>query len=878
MRDGLSAIDQFLVAATVRVVEVSRRRAWWVVALSLMAAVLCGVYASTRLGMNSDLDALLSPELPWRQAEHQFSDSFPQFDDLLAVVVDGVTPDQAEDAAAALAQRLEQHPEIFRAVRRPDGDEFFRRSGLLFLSPEELAETTAKMVDAQPFIGALAADPSLRGLFGTLEIALQGVARGDADFAMLRQPLGAIADTLQATLDGRWQPLSWQTMLTGRQPGPMELRRFVLTQPVLNFEELDRAARAKELVRQTVAELNLTPERGVRVRVTGSAAVESDELQTLADGAALSMTLSFTLVTALLVLGLRSSRLIVPIVITMIVGLILTAAFAAATVHTLNPISVAFAVLFMGMAVDFGIQFATRYREERFRLHDPVEAMRAAAAGVGGALLLAAATTAIGFFSFLPTSYVGVSQLGLIAGGGMVIAVGLNLTLLPALLRLFRPAPEPTSVGYPWMAPVDRLLVRWRYPVRALALVVAGVGLVLVPQLRFDFNPMNLRDPNTESVATALELMGSPDTTPFTIDILAANPAAAANLAERLSALPSVYRALSIESFIPEQQARKLALLEDANLLLGPTLNPSRVEPPPSPAAVRAALTACAAALEALPTSANDPVIPRLSGLLRAILGSSEEVLGRLDQTLMRGLSARLAELRLALSAQPITLENLPASLKHDWLTADGRARIEVAPSGDGRNNTTLVHFVAAVQALAPTATGTAVTIQQSATTIVGAFLQAGAIAFLAITAVLYGALRRWLDVALVMAPLLLATLMTVITCVELGPAINFANIIALPLLLGIGVAFNIYFVVNWRAGLTGPLQSSTARAVLFSALTTTVAFGSLALSDHPGTASMGILLALSLGYTLLTTLLVLPALFSPRVRLPGYNRSITGS
>ena len=166
-----------------------------------------------------------------------------------------------------------------------------------------------------------------------------------------------------------------------------------------------------------------------------------------------------------------------------------------------------------------------------------------------------------------------------------------------------------------------------------------------------------------------------------------------------------------------------------------------------------------------------------------------------------------------------------------------------------------LHRFVAEVLAVAPEASGAAVALVRSANTIVAAFRLAAIGAMVAITLILLVALRRLLDTALVLAPLIFSTLLTVIAAVLLPLPLNFANIIALPLLLGVGVSFNVYFVMNWRAGTRMPLSSATARAVLFSALTTATAFGSLALSKHPGTASMGLLLLVSLACTLVSSL-----------------------
>src|SRR5215472_1413946 len=216
------------------------------------------------------------------------------------------------------------------------------------------------------------------------------------------------------------------------------------------------------------------------------------------------------------------------------------------------------------------------------------------------------------------------------------------------------------------------------------------------------------------------------------------------------------------------------------------------------------------------------------------------------------------------MQAKPVTLADLPADLRGSWIAADGAARVEVFPKGDAHDPAVLESFVAAVHRIAPQATGTPVTIQESGRLITSAFIEAGIIAVAAIIVLLVLVLRRAREVALVVAPLLLAALLTLGATVIGGMKLNYANIIALPLLLGIGVAFDIYFVMNWRAGLSDHLQSSTARGVVFSAATTMCAFGSLMLSPDPGSADMGKLLTLSLAMTVLCTLFVLPALLGP--------------
>ncbi|HYC14758.1 MAG TPA: MMPL family transporter, partial [Stellaceae bacterium] len=345
---------------------------------------------------------------------------------------------------------------------------------------------------------------------------------------------------------------------------------------------------------------------------------------------------------------------------------------------------------------------------------------------------------------------------------------------------------------------------------------------------------------------------------------LADSPAAAATLAVEIERLPEVSHTLTVMTFVPSEQIEKLAIIHDVAMLLGPTLSPARVKPVPDAGTEIEAIQEAASVMARAAEATGRPSVRRMAVVLQLAVAQGSAVLPLLRANLIAGLDRRLAEMRLALTAGPVGLETLPTELSRDWVAPDGRARIQVYPSGNASGNKALRRFVSAVRTVVPDATGAPVSIQESARTISGAFRDAGILALIAIAALLALVLRRIRDVLLVLAPLLLAGLLTVATSVIAGLPLNFANIIALPLLLGVGVAFDIYFVMNWRAGVGEPLQSGTARAVLFSALTTAAAFGSLALSKHPGTSQMGVLLTIALGYTLFCTFFVLPALLGP--------------
>jgi hopanoid biosynthesis associated RND transporter like protein HpnN len=854
-------------AVIARVVGACAARPWFVLGVAAMLGVVASVYAVRHIAIDTNTANLISPDLPWRQREIDFAKSFPQRVAAIAVVIDGATPDVAEEAAIALTKRLAANTQAFHSLRRPDGGPFFNRAGLLFSPAEEVARTTQQIIAAQPLLGTLAADPTLRGVMDSLVLVLEGVRRGQIKLDALARPLAAFAGALDAVNAGQVPNFSWRTLIMGRAADPRELRRFILVQPVLDFGALEPGARAVAAIREAVRDSGFAADPRVRVRLTGPVPLADEEFATLAEDAGLNASVTMLVVVILLWIALRSGRLIVAILISLGVGMAITAAFGLFVLHAFNLISVAFAVLFIGLGVDFGIQFCVCYRAKRHLHNDLQRALREAGAEVGVPLALAGASTAAGFYAFLPTEYRGVSELGLIAGTGMIVAFVTSITVLPALLAVMRPRGERAAVGYAAFAPLDRFLTQRRLGLLIAAAVIAAGCLLLLPQLTFDFNPLNLRSARAESVATLLDLLKDPDTTPNTIEVMAATQMSAVALAKRLSQLPEVNRAITLSSFVPEQQEGKLMLLADAAMLMDPALNPPAVKPPPSDAETVRAMLRTAHALDQAagphPAGVAATDAARLSQALYMLANADPAARERARAALIPGLVVMLDQLRAALQAEPVTLESLPADLKRDWVAPDGRVRIEVFPKGDANDNANLQRFTTAVRQVAPDGTGTTVGIQESSRTIVKAFLWAGLWALLSITVLLAITLRRATDVLLTLAPLTLAGLMTLGTCVAIGLPLNFENIIALPLLFGIGVAFSIYFVMAWRGGAHNLLQSSLTRAVLFSALTTGTAFGSLWGSHHPGTASMGKLLALSLAFTLLASLIFLPALLA---------------
>jgi hopanoid biosynthesis associated RND transporter like protein HpnN len=872
--NGQDSGASFLQRALVRLVDASRRRAWMVVLAGILIAAGSGFYASRHLGVNTDTDQMFSASLPWRQRAMALDRAFPQFQGLLVAVVDAKVPEEADETARDLTRALAADHTNFTTVSRPGSSPYLEKEGLLFLSTADLTDLLNRTVDAQPFLGTLSADPTSRGLFSALGLLGQGVTHGDADLAPYSSELQAFHAAMAAAISGHPQPLSWQDMLSSGLGDLAGKYQFVLAKPRLDFHSLAPGGAATAAIRAAAAKLPFVQSGAAHVRITGPVALADTQFATVAEGTVFGLIGSVALITLWLFLAVRSWRLIAPILATLGLGLMLTLLFAATAIGTLNLVSVGFGVLFVGIAVDFSLQFAVRFREARYDTGEVAEALRLTARRAGGAILVAALATAAGFLAFVPTAFSGVAELGLIAGTGMLIAFLCTMTFLPAAITLCRARDERAEVGFTWGRQADTLLTRWHKPILMGFAALVVLALALAPLLSFDSDPLDTQSPNTEAMRTLRDLMNQPLSNPYSIDILARNVAEARAMAAKLRHLPTVSKVLTIESFVPEDQSGKLALIADAAGILTPSLLPPANGQPATPAEIRAAAQAALAqinpALHLLPQ--GDP-LDAIAIDLGSVADAPDHTVRAVDGALTRFLPLELDRLRTALGAGPADIASVPPDVARDWILPNGQARVEVLPVAAARNSEGLHRFVADVSGVAPNAGGTAVTVVATSDTIVGAFRSAAVAALLAIAVILVVALGRVRDAALVLAPLLLSAALTVLVMVLLPLPLNYANIIALPLLLGVGVSFNIYFVMNWRAGRRDMLASATARAVTFSALTTGTAFGSLALSGHPGTASMGALLLISLGCTLVASLVFVPALLAALAQEHGHGR-----
>lgn len=877
-------IDAFLAERMVRWVSLVMRNARSFALAILVATVVLLGYTIQNLGINSDAVSLIAEDLPARVNHEAFTRLFPNLENALFVVIDAKTPELSRQAALKLGHRMRRLPDYFTDVYAPGGGSFFERNGLLYQSADQLDEFADQMAQVQPLIAALDQDPSLANMTRLLTQGLD--AARDEGIGVENWPavLERFGDATLAVFTEFPVAISWEEMLLQGSTIESVTRRVLVVHPVLDFQNVFSAAQPMEMIHEIAEELNLTGDAGVVIRITGNPALNYEEMSGIIWEIGIGGVFCFFVVSVVIYFALRSVPLVIASLISLLTGLVWTGAFAAVAIGHLNIVSMAFAVLFIGLGVDFGIHLGMRYGDLLQQGHNHEEAMRRSAQSVGSSLLICAITTAVGFFVFVPTQYLGIAELGLIAGAGMFIILFQTVTLFPALLTTVLRV-NPASIANKtfrfqnhWWAPLERRPGR----VAAFGGLAALISLAAFPYLRFDPNVINMRNPDAVSVQAFDDLLSQAGTaSPWFINSVAPNLEIARERADQFAMLEEVDQTIILSDYIPEDQEEKLEILADISFMLE---TPGGGADDTKPMSVEKQVTALRDLHSFLSAEATDSQSPltksmlMLNERLRVFLSrveqdeSPNDALASLDTILLSNLPDQISRLHESLNTTGIERKDLPYGLVKRMITDDGQARIQVFPSETMQTEESFTRFVGAVLAVDPAAAGVAVNLVGFAKAIRDSFRQALISAVLVIWALLFLLWRRPAPVLLATAPLLLSSLLICAMMAVLDLPFQFANVIVIPLLLGIGVDSGIHLVhraENLKDDADELMGTTTARAVFFSALTTTISFGTLAFSGHNGLSSLGVLLTGGMLLTVFTNLVILPALLKLR-RLRG--------
>ena len=826
------------------VARVARHATGTVVVLAAITAAL-GFVAVDRFRINSNLSDLILQQADWRDDFDTFMDRFPDRVDTLVVVVSSRSLKRVEDAAQLIQATLQAQPEWFSAVSAPMNEPFLRDHALLFQSEANLHGMVDRLAQAQPVLTAIAQDPSLRSVFDLLG---DGVAQDPV--AGFDRIVELVTRSGERALSGEDAEVLWTDEFFEVEG---EQFRLISVKGARDFGETLPNAAVVERARETISELALPSE--VRVGLTGEVALAHEEIRAAVSGVQIAGWAALGLLALVMIVGVRSIKIIAATFVMLLVGVVWTSALAMLTVGEYNTLSLVFIVLFFGLGVDFSIHYSLRY-QEAVNAGSPIErALVEATGSVGNAIAICTLTTALGFLCFWPTDYKGLADLGVISAIGMFVAGALTFTLLPALYVWWGPL-RPHVVDLPTGDRLVHWLVTHR-PRVIVVLTICTVGAVFVAsRAHFDYSVLALKDEAAESMRTLRRLQAEGVATDYSL-FLVGDDVGDLETLETLDVVDSV----SVpQDLVPAEQAIKLAVLQDLQQLLWSALEPWSVRDPPTDEALRAAASELRTVLE------QEDAHPRLRAVLKA-MPAEPETLARWQAGVIGNLVDELAWLRRAVHVGEIRFEDLPASVRGSVVSADGSRLAVVTPAEDIAPVAALSRFIESVRAVAPSATGRPVLEWGVGGIVIGAFQQAFASAIVAIFLILLAVFRRFADAALILFPLVLASVFTLAAGVLLVQPLNMANVLVLPLIFGLGVDNGIHVLDRFRrAGdVDHLLHSSTPRAVILSTLTTMGAFSALMLSPHAGTASIGLLLAVAVGLLLAFTVFLLPVLLTSR-------------
>ncbi|MBO6702060.1 MAG: MMPL family transporter [Pseudomonadales bacterium] len=840
-----------------------------VLTIVLLATMGAAWVAVTQFQMNSDTSRLIRQDTDWKRTHDTFLDTFPQYYRNTFVVVSGNQPNKVSQVARELASDIRAHTEVFKSVYSPASNDFVDANALLYLHPETLNDTVSKLADAQPFLTAIAKDNSLRS---ALQLAIDALESDEPLPAGFIQMSDALSMAAERAIDGNDKPISWRDELF-QADADASYYQVIFVQGAQNFGEDMPDGLIINTLESVIDELAHPYIEDVTVRLTGQVPLEHGEILSAMNSAQFAGTLAMAILVGVLIWGVRSLRIIAATYLSMLVGLIWTAAFAMLTVGAYNTISIIFLVMFIGLGVDFAVHLCLKYQEARTELCK-TEALIGTGHELGPAIALCGVTSAIGFLAFVPTDYIGLAEMGIISGGGMIIAVMISLTLIPAFFAVVSDPRPPTDL--PFVGAMTNIVADHSKTTAYVTLTLAVILTAIASQASFDYSTLSLKDPESEAMTTLQELQDEDVITDYALTYMAPDLDAADNAKERLNGLAEVSEVRVPGDYLPEHQDENLYILEDASFFLESVFDPVEMNEAFSDAALLKLLVELQTGVEtALASSTAAELSQSLASLNAAIavlIESNAETRAKFTDLIVPPIRKEIDWLGTALFPDELALRDLPEDTRSRLISPDGHAIVSITPAEDVLPVAVMRRFTKAVREEVPEVTGRPILDIGIGEIVVKAFATAIGLAVIGIFAVLMLTLRSFVDSILVFIPLAMTAMLTLAVSVLIGLPLNMANVVVIPLIFGLGVDNGIHIVKRFHqcADVNDLVHCSTPKAVFLSNLTTLGTFCALSFSTHQGIYSIGVLLTVALTALMFLTIIALPALLatfsSPKV------------
>ena len=877
------------------------RRSLLVISVSLVLAILSLWVTAQKLTFKTGRGDLVAKGLPYVE---QYKNYREQFEDLegMVVVVEGKNPADMAGFAEALAIKLQAQSHLFSQVVYKIGTHYFRSRFLLYLNQDELQSLTRKLVDHQGFLESVNGAPGLHTLLssinaeissGMVDSLLTDFLGGDdeeetADAGGLSLLIRLLEEMTQHLMGETGYRSPWQALFTGsgdslREKGYMVSENddllFILVVPNEDETSFTGYKDAVALARQYIAETQKDfPD--ITVGLTGEEVISSDEMVTTQADVETASKIALTGVALLFIIAYRGVVKPLLAVFCLLLALCWTIGFTTLTIGHLNILSIVFTTILIGLGIDFGIHILERYKEERLKGNEILEALQKTVQGTGRGNFSGAITTAMAFGAMVLTDFIGIVELGWIAGWGILFCMVAMLLVLPALITLEEKWRKPsyaqgvrgksaTPKQKQW---VDKLFDHY-YLIIGLCTVLVLIASVSLKDLRFDYNLLNLQAKGTEAVQYEMKILESAGRSAWSAAMLADSLEEVQQKELQLKALPTVARFESISVVIPGHQEENLLTIRKD---LAPLLKELEVEPEDvafSLKALNKTLKRIQFKLQGREEGGDslDPV--RVAGnRLRNFLEKSQKIEQGLAESRLENFSTLLFtdyrdlmdELKANAEPRLVRLEEIPPKLRERYISKKGKYVIHIYPSVDIWDLDERRKYLNDLRSVDPNVTGTAVHMFESTRLMTEGYVKGGLYAMTAIIIYLFFLFRNARTVFFVLLPVLAGSIWTVGVMELIGLKLNMANLVILPLILGVGVVNGIHITHRYREEEdkhASVLGKSTGQAVVLSSFTTMIGFGSLMVADHSGVCSLGLVLTIGVFNCLIASITFLPAL-----------------
>jgi len=850
------------------------------------------------LQFDTDRDNLVGSNKRYHQNYLAFRKEFPQQDDLV-VVVESENVEKNRQFVERLGARLEAETNTFKNVFYKGDLRMMGSKALLFVPETDLAQLRQTLRDDLPFIQKFSQTTNLVSFFNLVNTQFRTAKQEEnAENNALTKALPALTRIINLARESLAR--------SGAPPSPGVAALFdsgdeaaAASYITFNHAKIflvtahaptaDRNEAAVKRIRELMAETKMEVS-GVNVGLTGEPVLELDEMAQSQTDTTIASIVSLILCALIFIYGYNETGRPIKATVCLLLGLAYTFAFATLTVGHLNILTITFLPMLIGLAIDYGVHLITRYEEELRHGKTEPEALKRAMMFTGQGIFTGALTTAGAFAAMAFTDFKGIREMGIICGGGLMICFLPMMTALPALLL----RGKQNVIDHQIHEDERRARIEnmWLKRPVIVALVVLGISAVAAwqsRQVQFDYNLLNMQSSRLPAVVFEEKLIDSADKSVLFCAVEATSLEEAVRLEKQIRALTNVVGDVeSIAGFLAEKADDKLRMITDIKQIVSPLefgvpdSRPVRVEDLSQTLYSLAGYAGLARdtvgdsdkplerQLAALQAASQELRKAMLSGDASARAANSEK-LGQYQQALFDDLRQTFSALREQDDRAPLRIEDLPPALRERFIGVHGTFLLQVYPKKDIWQREPQEEFVNTLRreldpsdANKPVITGTPVQLLEYTTLLKNSYIVAAWYSLAAIALMVLVHFRSLLAVMLSLIPVGLGTLWLTGLMGWLNVPFNPANIMTLPLVIGIGVTNGIHILNRYAEERTpGILSRSTGKAVLVSGLTAIAGFGSLMLAEHRGIHSLGIIMAVGIATCMVAGLTFVPALLN---------------